>query len=134
MQKLQSVAKSVADYVCPDCQHMFCDKNALTQHRKNKHPISSTKLTRFVEERGGACYYCDRMVSLEDNEHGTGASRDHIVPVTLNGTNAQANLLLACKRCNELRGHAQHEAFKRLIQGDPVTRAELWPHLFGESE
>lgn len=105
---------------------------ALQQHRKDVH-AAKPRLERFVETHMGVCHYCERSVSLEDFGDGLIATRDHIIPVALNGTNAQNNLVLACKRCNNLRGHSDYEAFRRLMQGESVTRAELWPHLFGES-
>ena len=93
-------------------------------------PSASQTVKRFAEERGGRCYYCGRMTTTIDMHSDLAATRDHLVPKSRGGALLPRNLVLACRRCNELRGHSNAEAFKRLMFGEAVTRDALWPHLF----
>jgi hypothetical protein len=34
------------------------------------------------------------------------------------------------RRCNAIRGIIDQEAFRRIMDGEAVTREDCWPHLF----
>ncbi len=61
-----------------------------------------------MQQRGtavwsGKCIHCNsRLVVSLTGE--TEATVEHIVPLTLGGTDALDNVALACKRCNNLKG------------------------------
>ena len=62
----------------------------------------------LMQQRGapvwsGKCIHCNsRLVVSGAGE--TEATVEHIVPLTLGGTDALNNLALACRRCNNLKG------------------------------
>jgi len=96
---------------------------------------ASQRLRQFAEDHGGRCHYCGVDVLLDASDPPRQATRDHFVPRSISlasRRDKRVRMLLACKRCNELRGHADAAAFRRLMQGEAVTKDELWPHLFGE--
>lgn len=62
-------------------------------------PLRKKRL-RLMEERGNRCEYCGRWVRKGE------LTLDHIIPKSKGGTNADDNLLLACRTCNE--GKADH--------------------------
>lgn len=54
----------------------------------------------FVEQNKNArCLYCDTKLTLEN------ATTDHIIPISKGGNNAQVNLVVCCKDCNNERGN-----------------------------
>lgn len=79
--------------------------------RKNRPKASERRRLGafFHHVQGGSCYLCQRPVSSpEEWPIGViGPSRptiDHVVALSVGGTNAQTNLALAHERCNERRG------------------------------
>ncbi|MGO9707485.1 MAG: HNH endonuclease [Polyangiaceae bacterium] len=50
------------------------------------------------EEQGGLCWYCRKPVASR------AATVDHVRPRSKGGTNARANLVMACARCNRRKG------------------------------
>lgn len=57
---------------------------------------------------GGKCWWCkcDVIAGIQNSDfqhQPNQATRDHIVPRSRGGTNALANLVLACRACNEER-------------------------------
>lgn len=65
------------------------------------------------------CCYCKREVLApsfaEDPDpmlRGRVGSVEHKLPRVKGGTNAPENLLLACQRCNSMRGHLDYDLFK----------------------
>lgn len=77
------------------------------------------------------CHWCDKIVSLRYNpDHPEAATREHIIPESVRKAGTPRAYVLAHKKCNGLRGNAEAEAFKRLMNGEAVTKFELWPHLF----
>ncbi len=54
----------------------------------------------FVEQNKNAkCIYCDEILTTEN------ATADHIIPISEGGNNAQVNLVVCCKDCNNERGN-----------------------------
>lgn len=68
-----------------------------------------------AEHRGGTlivgkCIHCRTRLTLGlDGEPGANVSLEHILPRTHGGTDAIANLAIACARCNALKG-SRHDA------------------------
>lgn len=54
---------------------------------------------RLIVERDGLyCHYCDKLMSYEE------AQVDHVVAKARGGSDSPTNLVLACARCNYLKG------------------------------
>ena len=45
------------------------------------------------------CHYCGCQLRWENS------TLDHVVPLARGGTHQASNLVLACHRCNQLKGH-----------------------------
>lgn len=56
-------------------------------------------LTDIWNKGGRQCWICRKYCSLPN------ASRDHVIPISLGGTNSIKNLRLAHKACNAARGN-----------------------------
>lgn len=74
--------------------------------------------------QGGRCFYCGEPV-------GAGATFDHLIPKAYGGTDAAANIVLAHRRCNRLKGDRlptpdEIDRFARQRRG---SRLGVWPPL-----
>ena len=87
---------------------------------------SAESLRRLIREHGGKCHYCGRDVTKK-RDGSRLATRDHIVPQSEGGTLRPNNLVLACKRCNNIRGSTPYGEFlERAKAGDlPNIRYRL---------
>lgn len=54
---------------------------------------------RLWEEQGGRCHWCNKRVKAVK------ATFDHIIPRVYGGPLSHANGLMACRHCNNTRGH-----------------------------
>lgn len=54
------------------------------------------------------CFYCDREFTATG---GTLKTKDHIIPVTLGGTNRERNYVDACFDCNQLKAYLSLSEF-----------------------
>ena len=61
----------------------------------------------------GKCVYCTRqMITGRENQHKARyATIDHLTPLAINVDNGEHNLVLACRKCNEVKGNAVAEEF-----------------------
>ncbi len=67
---------------------------------KNVRRRTSGFAKEFVEQNNNArCIYCDNKLTTEN------ATADHIIPISEGGNNAQVNLVVCCKDCNNERGN-----------------------------
>jgi 5-methylcytosine-specific restriction endonuclease McrA len=67
---------------------------------KNVRRRTSGFAKEFVEQNSDAsCIYCDRKLTMDN------ATADHIIPISEGGNNAQVNLVVCCKDCNNERGN-----------------------------
>ncbi len=60
-------------------------------------------LKTALERHGGRCFYCRATSDL---------TIDHAEPKALGGSDTLANLLIACRPCNQRKHHQPIEAFK----------------------
>lgn len=60
-------------------------------------------------EQGGYCILCMRPIGVNN------ASLDHVVPAAFGGSKDDDNFLVACRRCNQLRGNMPLVVFMRLV-------------------
>lgn len=91
-----------------------------------------------VEVRGsrcivGKCVHCNTKLSLGlSGQPGPRTTLEHIVPRTHGGTNALANLALACGRCNGQKGRTldvlrlDDPALQQVIATLQARRRERW--------
>ena len=68
-------------------------------------PDRRKKFAALIVRDGDFCHYCER--ELDDDCR----SLDHVIPRSRGGVNALFNLVLACKRCNNLRGDMDYDEF-----------------------
>lgn len=80
-------------------------------------PLSQTQRLRVYERDGWRCLYCERDLSADRRA----ACLDHVIPYSKNGTNREANLATACKRCNAKKADR-----------DPQQAGMSWPQGLGE--
>jgi 5-methylcytosine-specific restriction endonuclease McrA len=82
------------------------------------------RMARLFELYAGCCYYCGVAVRQnngerpEVNEH---ATLDHLIPLSMGGTNEPGNIVLACRGCNLERGTM--DATKFLMRFKPQEKA-----------
>ena len=82
--------------------HWSCNKKLNWKPRV--WPKNYKHYKRFLVERDGLrCHYCDRLMEYAE------AQIDHKVPRVRGGTDAPHNLVLACARCNNIKGSACYE-------------------------
>lgn len=77
--------------------------------QRAKKPIRAA----LMVEQNGLCGYCRREMTV-DRRHVRKirfATIDHIVPIVAGGTNDTENLILCCRLCNIVKGHASVEEF-----------------------
>lgn len=81
----------------------------LKYNGKNVRRRTSGFAKEFVEQNKNAkCIYCDTKLTLEN------ATADHIVPISNGGNNAQVNLVVCCKDCNNERGNLDFKYYLSL--------------------
>ena len=56
--------------------------------------------------KGRYCYWCNQKVAYDPRlwQEPYAATRDHLVPRSLGGSNAHWNIVVACRKCNMARG------------------------------
>lgn len=142
-------------YPCGICSKSFLSENGRDYHRRYKHGPAAViapepplvrpsrlrhslraippTLAAFANRHDLVCTWClgkvDLTVALD---HPLAPTREHLVPRAAGGHNRSDNLLLAHRRCNARRGTIEALAYRRLLAGEALTAAEMWPHLFGE--
>lgn len=67
---------------------------------------------------GGRCFYCGASLNRET------FTRDHVIPRSLGGPTAVANLVSACLTCNQRKGDRDVEDFRRDCFGGERFYAE----------
>lgn len=67
----------------------------------------------LVERDGLYCHYCDRLMTYNE------AQVDHVVAKARGGSDSPTNLVLACARCNNLKGTTCYSCpeFRSAING-----------------
>lgn len=79
----------------------------MSNFQKNRDKIKA----HLRKKQGGNCYYCKRPLN-------DAVSIDHIKPKSKGGTNAQDNLALTCRPCNQFKCSMAEAVFKRIITAD----------------
>lgn len=66
----------------------------------------------------GRCWLCDRLMEWHDETSPRYRSRDHIIPLSMGGTNQWHNLMLACRECNTARGSGCPHEFRDRLRSE----------------
>jgi hypothetical protein len=79
-------------------------------------PALSLPLRLWLRE-GGRCHWCRRLMDMGNRRprNPRAATCDHVQPRALGGTDEPGNLAGACKRCNQLKGAIDAEAFRTFV-------------------
>jgi 5-methylcytosine-specific restriction endonuclease McrA len=77
-------------------------------------------LLKIYEHQSHQCFYCKG--DLDE----IGWHLDHLVPVSKGGTNDPANIVLACRRCNNAKNDSTAQEYLDWLAG-VVAR---WPELY----
>jgi hypothetical protein len=86
-----------------------------------KRPVAHPRLRqRIVARDGEYCRYCGRKVTWRTRHI------DHIVSVKRGGLNLPANLVVACERCNGLKGSRTVEEAGMSLRPSPCGDDALW--------
>jgi hypothetical protein len=91
----------------------------------------SKRMQLFAEHHNSRCWWCSAPVRLGVHaDQGDAPTKEHLIPKCLQPRKNNQEIVLAHKRCNELRGTSHAKAFRRLMDVEAVTKYDLWPHLF----
>ena len=66
-------------------------------------PTRNRQLKRKLLAKSSVCIWCGKALTLNT------ATLEHIIPLKRGGSNGMDNLGVACKRCNQTRGHDMPE-------------------------
>lgn len=82
------------------------------------------RVSKLTERDGFRCHYCGEPLEVNENciFNPRGVSVDHIVPQSEGGTNALANLVLACRQCNVDKGTGHYHEFRLSKETDGLLR------------
>lgn len=92
---------------CKDCRRR---RNSLINARKNNMRKAAGQLTVSVFDLaardGSSCNICRKKINLDlPGSHKWGPTIDHLLPVSMGGSNEPANLALAHRQCNTIRNN-----------------------------
>ena len=90
---------------------MALTQPALTNDKaKRKQNRFKWKTKRLMKQPN--CCWCDKPMHLDDKTDPLYATIEHIVPLVRGGLENYNNIKLACKKCNEERGHDMTQTHK----------------------
>ena len=69
--------------------------------------VEKLSLDYLYAKAKGICYVCKKPVARER------ASREHIIPLSIGGTDAESNLSISHKRCNSKRGNGYKPIYSK---------------------
>lgn len=67
------------------------------------------KIRRQLLKRDPHCHWCGHRVQEIYGDASNKATLEHVIPLDRGGSNGPDNLVLACKECNDKRGHDMPE-------------------------
>ncbi len=124
---IECVHKAKKKHV-PKVHMIITEKLALASIPPKSGGGISARLLSAVQTQGNSCHWCGEPFRLDlGSEHPLSPSREHGKPKSMGGTKI---LAIVHRRCNLIRGIIEADAFRRLMDGEAVTREDLWPHLF----
>jgi len=93
---------------------------------KKKKRYEANLFERFWGEQAGLCCYCRApMIRPDGTRDEKTATWEHIHPRSMGGSNAVANLALACRECNEGRGKSLSRQLLKIRNNPGDTHASM---------
>lgn len=74
---------------------------------------------------GNKCRYCGVTVNWRDRKSPTGATYDHVIPLTAGGTEALDNLVVCCRDCNSRKGPRTPEQAGMVLTPPPGDHGNI---------
>ena len=129
---MTGLAPKTSNDLRPDMKDILPTHSSLSSAFNSQRLISKTdkkKIERIIAEKlveGKArCYYCGVPFYGDMNP-----TLDHVNPKTLGGETSHKNTVLACKRCNDLKGIGNTWLLReKLVHGDAILTPEHYAHL-----
>jgi hypothetical protein len=96
------------------------------------------KLIAAIRERDGStCRYCLVQVDWKDRRSNVGGTYDHVTPVSAGGQNTYANVVVACRGCNQRKGPRTPEQAGMVLAepspgSSPTGQVDLTQHRPGD--
>jgi len=94
---------------------IFCNTCNTAIHRIdlykiNLHKNNDEERKILFFQNNGRCEYCDKKLSLKYSQ------KDHIVPVSKNGSDEIENKVISCRRCNLVKSNRSEKEFKKYLK------------------
>lgn len=95
--------------------------------------VSDDLRRRLANKYGNSCVWCSKRLQTHNQVQKNFATLDHLKPRITVADDSERNLVLACKRCNERRGHTHAYLFYllQLAAGRKPRQDVLLPKLRG---
>ena len=107
-KKLLNINKVMIENVSFDVAQMSSDKE-LQGKDYRQGALYQTELRSFLfKKHNGRCVYCGNKAE----------EIEHVIPKSKGGTNSPHNLVIACRKCNELKGKLSLKEFGKLVSKD----------------
>ena len=107
-KKILNINKVLIERVSFDVAQMTSDTK-LWGVAYQQGPLYQTKLKSYLFKKcNGRCVYCGNKAE----------EIEHIIPKSKGGTNSPYNLVIACKKCNKLKGKSSLKEFGELMNKD----------------
>lgn len=91
---------------CDECRRRRKQDTNARKSQKRRAAGNPVSLSEVVAARGQRCHICQRKINLcLSGRDMMGPTIDHILPVSMGGTNDLANLNIAHRMCNMRRGN-----------------------------
>ena len=74
----------------------------------------NTVAKKLYEKQKGKCFYCGRKIELTYDKPNS-AHVDHVIPKSRGGKSNYSNYVLACAKCNMIKGMLTPEEFYRKL-------------------
>ena len=92
--------------LCAACRKMRDRQRNVRKANRRRAAGVMPPVDEIVAVRGDHCHICGGRIDLSlPGSHAAGLTVDHLLPVSMGGTNELANLHVAHRRCNSVRGN-----------------------------
>lgn len=103
--------------ICFGCGYKATDHGDLANHYRKNHSVARG-LAPLIAAQNGKCFWCERPMLVTGNRnHPLYASKEHLIPVSQEGTDSPENLRAAHHICNETRRIIPEEDYRLLMEG-----------------
>lgn len=114
-------------FECERCHALFPTSRARKRHR-DRCEVLSEQIKRFAERHNFTCCWCNQPVRIDvPLTHPLSPTREHVIPKAIKAPGQVSSRALAHSACNHRRATMNADGFRRLMMGEAVTKADLWP-------